>query len=85
MLEYGLEGLPVVVTNAGQCAEVVDYGKCCFLIEPGDFNELARYLKFLMLNTKFRHELGSKLKERVMASYSCNAFLQQYKRVLTNL
>jgi len=85
LLEYGMAGLPVVVTNVGQCAEVVDYGKYGFLIEPGDFNELARYFKFLMLNREFRHELGAKLKERVMASYSCNAFLQQYKRILTYL
>ena len=83
LLEYGLAELPVVVTNVGQCAEVVDYGKCGFLIEPGDFSQLAGYLKLLLLNTKLHQELGSKLKEQVMDLYSCNAFLQQYKKLLT--
>ena len=38
LLEYGMAGLPVIVTDVGQCAEVVGNGRFGRVVPPGKPN-----------------------------------------------
>jgi glycosyltransferase involved in cell wall biosynthesis len=83
LLEYGLASLPVVVTNVGQCAEVVDHGQAGLLVEPGNPQQLADAIEYLLTNQSFARELGQKLHQRVMKHYGEGAFMEQYLQLIT--
>jgi glycosyltransferase involved in cell wall biosynthesis len=82
LLEYGLAGLPVVVTDVGQCAEVVDYGKAGLVVPPSDPEALAGALLDLIQNPVKRNLLGSRLKERVELEYGSKMFMAEYQKLL---
>jgi len=82
LLEYGMAGLPVVVTDVGQCAEVVNDGKYGILIKPGDSSELANSLLKLGNNKDFCEELAKGLKCNVKQNYGAGNFLKSYEKVL---
>ncbi|MCK0132259.1 glycosyltransferase family 4 protein [Flavobacteriaceae bacterium F08102] len=48
--------LSVISTNVGGIPEVLDYGKCGWLIEPGNPQELSRAIKECIENEKMRLE-----------------------------
>ena len=86
LLEYGAAGLPVISTDVGDCAEVLDYGNAGLLVPPGSSQALAEGLIRLLENPSLRDTLGSRLKERVSQNFSPTAALDQveeiYKTVL---
>lgn len=88
LLEYGLMGLAVVVTNVGQCAEVVDFGSAGLLVEPENPEALAQAIIFLLNNEKFRSDLALKLQNRVVSKYSEQAVIPEiikiYQQVLSS-
>jgi glycosyltransferase involved in cell wall biosynthesis len=77
LLEYGAAGLPVVVTNVGQCAEVVDNGKAGILIPCSNPEKLAEALLSLLSSTEYRLTLGNRLRRRVHAAYSAGPIVEQ--------
>lgn len=85
LLEYGLAGLPVVVTNVGQCVEVVDFGKAGMLVSSGDPKAFAEALTQLVLNPDLRQELGGNLKVRVEQFYGKKGFMEKYESLLENI
>ena len=86
LLEYGLMGLPVVVTNVGQCAEVVDYGELGILVEPQQPEALAQAIILLLENESIRNDFASKFHEKVINKYSSQAVIPEvikiYEQVL---
>ncbi|HAW08136.1 MAG TPA: glycosyltransferase [Bacteroidetes bacterium] len=86
LLEYGLIGLPVIVTNVGQCAEVVDYGKAGVLVEPEQPESLAQAIILLLENESIRNDLAVKFHEKVINKYSSQAVIPEvikiYEQVL---
>ncbi|WP_299213135.1 glycosyltransferase [uncultured Dokdonia sp.] len=67
LLEYGLAGLAVMVTNVGQCAQVVqDSGVVINNVEE----EGSKTLLKLMSDVPYRSKLGTDFKNRVIQSYS---------------
>ena len=70
LLEYGAAGLPVVITDVGQCAEVVNYGDAGILVPPTDTNALSTALIKLLDSTELRQQLGSRLQQRIHQAYS---------------
>lgn len=68
LLEYGMAGLPVVCTNVGECAEVVEEnGK---LVPPGDPEALAEAMQYYMLNDSIRKEASQDFKKAVLSKFS---------------
>ncbi len=55
-MEALASGLPVISTNVGGIPEVLDDGKCGWLVEPGNPNQLAEAIKECMDNPKKRIE-----------------------------
>lgn len=82
LLEYGLAALPVVVTNVGQCAEVVGHGKFGTVISPSDPMKLADAIEWHLLNREVSIEIGKCFKRHVEESYGSEKFIQEYLKIL---
>lgn len=85
LLEYGNAGLPVIVSNVGQCADVV--GEQGIVIE-NIATELPEVLRSLYNKTpKELKGMGSRFREKVINTYSREAFLEKllpvYKALLS--
>lgn len=75
LLEYGAAHLPVVSTNVGQCAEILNYGKDGILVPVADPAALAEAITALLISGKDRRRLGERLALRVQERYSAKAIL----------
>lgn len=73
LLEYGMAGLPVAATTAGQCGEVLEGGRAGILVPPGDPAALADALTALLASAELRATLGGRLRRRVEEAYSARA------------
>ena len=73
LLEYGMAGLPVVATRAGECAEVLDGGRAGLLAAPGDPVDLAGGLIRLLENRAERADFAARFERRVRENFSANA------------
>lgn len=85
LLEYGYASLPVIVTDVGQCAEVVHYGECGIVVPPSAPQEMAKALLDLIKNPQKRVELGVALKKRIEKEYGAQNFLKAYQQLITNV
>lgn len=87
LLEYGWAGLPVIATRAGECAEILDYGKAGILVEPGNPHAMAEQILKLLANPTLRRSYGDALRERVQKEYSSEIIMKKitdvYRQVLT--
>lgn len=70
LVEYGAAGLPVVVTDVGQCADVVAYGEAGMLVPPGQPEPLAAALLRLVTAPREARELGDALRQRVSQKFA---------------
>jgi glycosyltransferase involved in cell wall biosynthesis len=78
LLEYGLAALPVVVTDAGQCKEVVDNGNAGLCVDVGNAVQLADAFIELLRNKTYAQQLGAKLQHRVINKYGKFHFYNAY-------
>ena len=81
LLEYGMAGLPSVVTRVGQCAEVLDEGKVGVLVPPSSPALLAEKLIGLLESPHRRRTLGQLFQRRVNEVYSQGPVIEQILRV----
>lgn len=77
LLEYGVMGVPAVVTNVGQCAEVLDEGRAGLLVPPRSPERLAEAMSTLLQSPEQCALLGQKLKSRVQEKYGPEPFAEQ--------
>ena len=79
LLEYGLVGLPVVVTNVGDCKKVVNnYG---LVVEKEDALALAKALEKYILDENLRQLDASKFQRHVFLNYSEKAYFSKLLNV----
>lgn len=78
LLEYGLASLPVVVTDVGQCAEVVENGRYGYVVPPKAANELAMALIRILDDYKSALEMGERFQEHILNEYGSKKFLKEY-------
>lgn len=68
LLEYGMAGLSVIVTEVGQCREVVgDFG---LLVPPNDPVALAEAITFYFKNTEKRRKDAFEFQQNILKNYS---------------
>jgi glycosyltransferase involved in cell wall biosynthesis len=82
LLEYGLAGLPVVVTDVGQCAEVIGHGEYGKLVPPQNPEALANALESIIRDSQNAAKMGQAFKYRVEQNYGAQAFLKSYMDLL---
>ena len=76
--EAGAMGRPVIASNLGGAKEVVSHKETGFLIEAGDFVQLAKYIEQLIeMGSKGRDDFGAKAKERVCEMFPTSALQQK--------
>jgi glycosyltransferase involved in cell wall biosynthesis len=82
LLEYGLAGLAVVVTNVGQCSAVIGQGEFGKLIDKGNHCQLAYELLKLIESDSERVLLGNKFKSHVENEFGGESFYKDYNRII---
>ncbi|MFN6342175.1 MAG: glycosyltransferase [Bacteroidota bacterium] len=82
LLEYGLAGLPVAVTDVGECAEVTDGEKAGLLVPAMNADALAEAMLLLLKNPELAAELGKRLKQRVEQLYGPDTYMNTYRLLI---
>jgi glycosyltransferase involved in cell wall biosynthesis len=86
LLEYGLAGLPVVVTDVGDCAKVVLHNENGIVVPKENSDELAVGLLSVLQDDEKSARFGQRLKLRVENTYSetkyINALIEIYAELV---
>lgn len=86
LLEYGMNGLPAVATQVGQCSEVLDHGRAGLVVPAASSRSLSDAIISLLHSPDQRVRLGERLRQRTTLVYSADACVKQicgvYDRVL---
>lgn len=82
LLEYGLAGLAVVVTDVGQCSVVVGNGQFGRIVEKGNASKMAEVLSELINNEEERSNMGNKFRFHIENEYGSESFYKNYIRVI---
>lgn len=85
LLEYGIMGLPVVVTDVGECSMVIKNEINGLLIPSKNVNALHMALLDLVENPTKSLELGLKLKETIKGQYSEKSVLKKILELYKNI
>ena len=79
-------GIPVVVSNVCALPELVEDGKCGFVVKSGNVDDLYDKLEVLIKDQKLREKMGDAAKKRFLEKFSVeksNAkLLAVYRQVL---
>lgn len=78
ILEYGLYGLPVISTNVGEISNVITSGKEGIVIESNDLKELVTAIEKLILDKKYREDLGLALCNKIKSNFSEGKIIDDY-------
>jgi glycosyltransferase involved in cell wall biosynthesis len=79
ILEYGLSKLPVVTTDVGQCAQVVDNSG--FIVPIGDREGFASAIEKFIQSQELREKCGLELQDRINNNFSANAAYKKLSEV----
>ena len=86
--EAGLAGLPTIASNTGGIPHIIGHEKTGLLVEPNDSNSLALAIERLVLNPKFREQLGVQFhadaKDRFDMTRFTDQFMSLYEEALKN-
>ena len=78
VLEYGLFGLPVVVTQVGEIPAVVTHQHEGFVVPAGSFEMVYKSLVELIENQNLRLKFGQALQTKVQHHYSAESVLSTF-------
>ena len=76
-LEAMAAGLPVVASDIGGGAELIESGKSGLLIPPADVDALARAIDSLLADDALRRRMGEAARERIVERYTIEAMTRQ--------
>lgn len=82
LLEYGIAEIPVIVTDVGECAEVVGHGKYGYIVPPGSPEALYHALEHVFTHYDEALAKAAQLKEHVQNNYGSKNFMKQYLQLL---
>jgi glycosyltransferase involved in cell wall biosynthesis len=85
VLEALAAAVPVVATAVGGTPEVIEDGKCGFLVPPGNAKALATAIQSALLSEERRHEMGRCGRERVTRHFAFAAQAQRYFQLFVDL
>ena len=81
LLEAGQHGLPSVVTDVGDNADVVKDGVNGFVVRVDDSNSILKHIEELANDTALRKTMGEKAKENVNEYYSLEQMISKIDAV----
>lgn len=75
VLEAMAFGLPVITTPVGALEEMLVDGENCFFVKPGDIDNIAKKILFLLNNPNLREKIGVANRRLIKESYNPDVFL----------
>lgn len=86
LLEAMAAGLPIISTSVGGIPEVITEGENGFLINPGDYMELANKIQELIEDPEIKKKMGKNNQEKIRAKYNwkiiANQLTDEYNKLL---
>ncbi|MEO0124580.1 MAG: glycosyltransferase family 4 protein, partial [candidate division WOR-3 bacterium] len=86
LVEYAMAGKPIIGTAVGGIKEIINDNENGFLINPGDYEELARKIELLLTDSKLRNKMGQISKKVALEKFSVNTWVDNvcalYERIL---
>ena len=80
LLEAHASGLPVVCTDVGGCAEIVQHRVSGFLVPPGDADALAQaMIQMMSLSEAERQAMGQAGRAHVMANFEIEQVVSRWE------
>ncbi len=80
-LEAWLHGKPVIGARAGALQNVIEDGTDGFLVEPGNYVELAAAMELLLENPPVGHALGASGKAKTLQQFSWDRVAEEWARI----
>lgn len=77
--------LPVVATDVGGTADVVDSDETGFLVEPGNVDGITNAIGALLDDPERRNRMGVAGRERIVDEFSVEQYVRKYDRLLSHL
>lgn len=74
MLEYGLAGLPVIVTNVGECGKVIENNISGLVIKKEKSRQISKALNILASSKSKRNLYAKNFNKTVLKKYSKSIF-----------
>lgn len=81
LIEYGMAGLPSVATNVGQCAEVLDGGRCGILVPANSPVALSDGIVSFLQSKEKRNACSEQFLQRIRQCYSSDVILRKICKV----
>lgn len=81
LLEYGYASLPVIVTNVGECATVIDNQNNGLLIPPSDSDALYNGISKLIINHKLSYKLAKEFKQHITENYTASSLVNKVLKI----
>jgi glycosyltransferase involved in cell wall biosynthesis len=78
-------GKPVIVSNAGGAAEIIDSGNDAIGFQLGNLEELIQAIKYLIENPSQREMLGQNARKTVLNKFDTSRLSEQILAIYTNL
>ena len=75
-------GRPVIATRSGGPEEIVVAGRTGYLVDVGDYEEMAHKIVWLIENKARAHEFGHAGRERVLENFTQQAMVRQVEELI---
>lgn len=85
LLEYGRHKKPIVATNVGEIATLINDGSNGFLVQSGQIESFYTALVQLIEDENLQNNFGKSLQQTIFENYSEKTILSKYLLWITNL
>lgn len=85
ILEYMAAGKPVVATDVGGAREAIVHGQTGYLVDAGDYEQMAEHITSLLLQQDTARSMGEYGRQVVIEKFSCQRQLQNSESLYTEL
>lgn len=76
---------PVVATNVGGTSDAVIDGETGYLIEPGDADQIAKYVIKLLNDPQKQFKMGKRGRGHIAGNFTIEHYVDQYEKFITNI
>lgn len=81
LLEACSRGIPIVATNVGDNARVIDHARTGYIVPPGDGQALADAIKKLAMNSALRSQFGQNAFEVYSREFTAKSMTSRYMEI----
>jgi colanic acid/amylovoran biosynthesis glycosyltransferase len=85
LLEAMAAGLPVIATNTGGIPEIISHNKNCLLIPPGQPDQLADAIFYLLKHPRKRKSFGAMNRQKAVSKFDINIVCDKFNHIYEKL